>query len=389
MADIICFDKGGRDERRRLVVEGRAPRDFFYGTMDLEERGYAIDVISSALPYRGAGAFWHRALELLWSHISRLGMRPHFVATIAQKMQESRVAISFTDGFSLTLGDYYSRRNVEAPYLIGCFHGLSDFEFKAPPILQPTVRRTISRSLKRLDHVAFFGPADRQFGIERYDLDPARTSNILFGVDTEFWTPAGPPEGDYIFSIGQDPNRDFNTLVGCDADVPIRLHTALPVHVPSGLNNVVLTRGSYHRSTMTDEDLREMYRKAMAVAVPLRDVYQPTGYSVTLQAMACGKAVILSRIKGLWAPELLRDGENCLLVPPGDKLALANALRRIAKDPSLRERLGRAARATVVSHFSTSRAADCLEGLVQRAMMQDRKSPADPLPLPGRAEPGV
>lgn len=121
---------------------------------------------------------------------------------------------------------------------------------------------------------------------------------------------------DFVFSIGQDPNRDFDTLVNAEIEVPIRLHTALPVAIPTGRQNVTVSKGSYHKSTLTDKELRDLYRRSLAVVVPLKDVYQPTGYSVTLQAMACGKPVVLTRIKGLWAPELLRDGENCLLVPP-------------------------------------------------------------------------
>jgi glycosyltransferase involved in cell wall biosynthesis len=170
----------------------------------------------------------------------------------------------------------------------------------------------------------------------------------------------------FVFSVGQDPKRDFDTLVRCEVDVPIRLHTGLPVEVPANRTNVHMTRGSYHKSTLSDEELRDLYRRSMAVVVPLKDVYQPTGYSVTLQAMACGKPVVLSRIRGLWAPELLRDGENCLLVPPGDKVALATAIKRLASDPELRERLGKAARTTAEEHFSTAAAAACLEQLIQR-----------------------
>ena len=213
MAEIICFDKGGREARRALVAEGRAPRDFFYGVMELQERGYDIEQISSAEPYRGPLATVHRALELGQSHLTRLGLRTHFLAGIEDRMRIARVAVSFTDGFSLTLGHYYRKTRTGVPFLVGCFHGLSDLEFKAASVLRPIVRRIISRALDRLDHVAFFGPADREFGISQYGLPREKTSIILFGVDTEFWTPGDGLPDDFVFSIGQDPNRDFDTLV--------------------------------------------------------------------------------------------------------------------------------------------------------------------------------
>ena len=50
-------------------------------------------------------------------------------------------------------------------------------------------------------------------------------------------------------------------------------------------------------------------------------------------------------------PELIRDGENGLLVPPDDPVALAGALERLIRDPSLRARLGDAASARVNAEF--------------------------------------
>ena len=56
------------------------------------------------------------------------------------------------------------------------------------------------------------------------------------------------------------------------------------------------------------------------------------------QALACGTPVVTADTPG--ARELLRDGESALLVPPGDPEALAEALRRLAGDAGLAERIG-------------------------------------------------
>ena len=93
--------------------------------------------------------------------------------------------------------------------------------------------------------------------------------------------------------------------------------------------------------------MREAFRSAAVVVVPVKDVPQPSGQSVTLQASACGRPVVLTRTRGLWDPEALRDGENVLLVPPADPDALAEAVNRVLADPSTAESLGRSARATV------------------------------------------
>ena len=66
--------------------------------------------------------------------------------------------------------------------------------------------------------------------------------------------------------------------------------------------------------------------------------------------MAAGRAVVASRVGQL--ADLVRDGETGLLCEPGDAAALAAALLRLADDPALRARLGRAARAHVLRHHT-------------------------------------
>jgi glycosyltransferase involved in cell wall biosynthesis len=64
-----------------------------------------------------------------------------------------------------------------------------------------------------------------------------------------------------------------------------------------------------------------------------------------LEAMASGVAVVASRVAGV--PLAVRDGQNGLLVPPGDAPALAAAVIRLLDSPELRARYGAASRARV------------------------------------------
>jgi glycosyltransferase involved in cell wall biosynthesis len=60
-----------------------------------------------------------------------------------------------------------------------------------------------------------------------------------------------------------------------------------------------------------------------------------------LEALAAGTPVIATAVGGI--PEVVRDGENGLLVPPGDVDAIASAIDRLARDDALRASLAAAA----------------------------------------------
>jgi glycosyltransferase involved in cell wall biosynthesis len=70
---------------------------------------------------------------------------------------------------------------------------------------------------------------------------------------------------------------------------------------------------------------------------------------VIAEALACGKAVIVSAAGG--AVELVDDGTDAVTVVPGDTAALARAIDRLAGDPVMRARLGAAGRASAARRF--------------------------------------
>jgi glycosyltransferase involved in cell wall biosynthesis len=96
--------------------------------------------------------------------------------------------------------------------------------------------------------------------------------------------------------------------------------------------------------------LRRLYARARFVVVPLHDVDFDAGVTTITEAMAMGKAVIVTRTRG--QVDIVRDGENGLYVPPGDVGALRAAITRLLDDPAEADRMGRAGRALVESRHT-------------------------------------
>jgi len=78
---------------------------------------------------------------------------------------------------------------------------------------------------------------------------------------------------------------------------------------------------------------------------------EPFG-QVAIEAMVCGCPVVASAIGGL--RDAIADGETGLLVPPGDPLALRQALRALLEDPSTRARFGEAGRQRAQRFFAST-----------------------------------
>jgi glycosyltransferase involved in cell wall biosynthesis len=64
--------------------------------------------------------------------------------------------------------------------------------------------------------------------------------------------------------------------------------------------------------------------------------------------------------------DVVSDGLNGLLLPPRDDRAWIDALRRVLRDPELRERLGTAARRTILAHFTRERELEALLAVYRR-----------------------
>jgi glycosyltransferase involved in cell wall biosynthesis len=90
-----------------------------------------------------------------------------------------------------------------------------------------------------------------------------------------------------------------------------------------------------------------------------------------LEALAAGRAVVASRVAGI--PDVVEDGVSGLLVPQKDGGALAEALRRLQREPETRARLGREARRRAENGLSWDAAARRFEECYAQAAALDAR----------------
>jgi alpha-maltose-1-phosphate synthase len=203
-----------------------------------------------------------------------------------------------------------------------------------------------------------------------YPAVPADQVRVIRnGIDTSEYAP--DPGTDVLERHGVDPGRPLVVFVGRvtrQKGLPVLLRAAARLDPETQL---VLCAGQPDTAELAAEvtalvqDLRDTRSGVIWLSgmLPKREViqllthatafvcpslYEPLGI-VNLEAMACGTAVIGSRVGGI--PEVVADGQTGLLVPPGEPAPLAAAVNALVRDQSLAAAMGRAGRDRAIAEF--------------------------------------
>jgi glycosyltransferase involved in cell wall biosynthesis len=217
---------------------------------------------------------------------------------------------------------------------------------------------------------------------------PSGTRTVPYGVDLELFTPrpaardewrtrlrAGPDEL-LVLAVGRlVEKKGFRYLIeACSGLGGIRVAIAGAGDLKSVLDEQARSGPVTLVGALERDELARALSAADVVAVPsVRDAAGNVDGlpNALLEGLASGRAVVASRVAGI--PDVIEDGANGLLVPPGDAEALAGALTRLAGNAALRERLGRAARQTAEQRLNWRIAALAFEECYAQAAALDAR----------------
>ena len=245
-------------------------------------------------------------------------------------------------------------------------------------------------AIEQADAIVAVSRETRDDVLRLFKIDPERVHVIHNGIDPAEYRPAGK-DPEILRKHGIDPDRPFVLFVGritrqkgiihlvraipeIDPDLQVVLCAGAPdtpeigQEMETAVAAVAATRADviWVRDMLPRAEIIKLYAQADVFCCP--SVYEPFGI-INLEAMACETAVVGSKVGGI--PEVVVPEETGLLVDPGLRpgtfdpadpaafsSALAAAINRLARDPGLRERFGRAGRRRVIEHFSWDAIAD-------------------------------
>jgi glycosyltransferase involved in cell wall biosynthesis len=198
---------------------------------------------------------------------------------------------------------------------------------------------------------------------ERLKVPAAKLHHAPQPVDEHFWQPVDAAPGDVICAVGYEA-RDYATMLEAVRGVVVNAELAVGTTVfESGDVRSDLAPAlrplseappnvTVHQQ-LSHTELRDLYARSRFVVVPLTDVDFDAGVTSIAEAMAMGKAVVVTRTRG--QVDLVTEGETGLYVPAGDPRALRGAIEHLLAHPDEAARMGRAGRALAETRLTLDR----------------------------------
>lgn len=349
---------GGYELVWRSAVEHLRARGHEVSVLTTDHRREDVDAADPAWVHRDLRWWWRDHAWPRYLPRERLRRERHNAAVLEQRLAADRpdvVVWLAMGGMSLSLIERVRRVGLPA---VGVVH--DDWLLYGPRVdawlrMWAGPRGGIGERLTgvpvRIDFAGaarwlFVSDFVRRKALERGGHGLTDTGVLHSGIDGSHLRPLGParPWGWRLLSVGRlDQRKGLDTairaLAGLSAEAVLTIAGDGDAKTRESLGELAAELGVGDRvrflGHQDEPAVAALYATADAVLFPV--VWDEPWGLVPLEAMAHGTPVVATGRGG--SAEYLRDGENALLHPPGDHAALAAALRRLADDPALRERL--------------------------------------------------
>jgi len=131
--------------------------------------------------------------------------------------------------------------------------------------------------------------------------------------------------------------------------------------INANLDNVEVFDGTWGSNDITDLELLEIYSKAKLVILPLLNTFQPSGQSVSLQAMSVGIPVMISLTDGFWDIDKFSNNQNIIFIESNSVDSWVNKINNVYRDNESLQIISKNAKDLVNSDYSLQKLNNFLE----------------------------
>ena len=217
----------------------------------------------------------------------------------------------------------------------------------------------------------FLGKKEKDLANKKYQKYEYKLKYIPFCIDSNFWKcDEIEKEYDLVF-IGNDGNRDFNFLIELINGLNdlkflvISNNEILKNYFDSFKSeNVDFLVGSLSESEIDDRKLKKLYSSSKISIIPLKETFQPSGQSVSLQSLSVGLPVIISSTSGNWFYGEKIDDEFLKVVSENEIELWEKNIRNLLNQNNLYENKSRELENLIVKNLDKNRFDKILESTI-------------------------
>ena len=327
--------------------------------------GYEVTVLTRVAEH--GDLIRSQGLQLLPIELSRQGMNPvrelDLLRRVVRAYRQVRPHLVHQVALKPVLYGSLAARLANIPHGVNALAGLGFLFSSERPrarLLRPLVKLGFHHLLRgEGNRVILQNPDDRELLVRTIRI-PAEQVRLIrgSGVDLSRFRPAPEPEGPPMVVLASRLLWDKGVGEFVEAAKRLRARNTQARFVlvgapdpgnPSAIPQAVLAQWEKEGAVELwgqRTDMDRVFAQSHLVCLPS---YREGLPKVLLEAGACGRPLVATNVPG--CREVVRDGENGLLVPAKDPAALAEALERLIGDASLRSAFGARSRAMAEAEF--------------------------------------
>jgi glycosyltransferase involved in cell wall biosynthesis len=351
----------GSGRKERIAQSNINSKEFFYGYFSFEEEFGEIDIVEM-LPSDTFVKGLRKFTEIIDKVLRKLSNLPFFFHLIFsfenfKKIIRSTHIVSTNDRLGLSILPMYlisklfSRKKLSV-IVMGLFS-----KPKGNLITNIFQKLFLKLFLISSSSFIFLGEGEYRHAINLFPNFKNKFYSVPFGINTNFWLDRGQKifqDRDYILFVGNDGNRDFDALVkivNSNKEINFIVVSKQLKIDDFEYNNITLHYGDWFNQTITDSELKNLYKNAKFTIIPLKESLQPSGQSVCLQSMSVGTPVIITKTDGFWDPDRFETNENILFIQSNNTEDWNKLIKDLYSNNQILEKISKNSQQTIKDFY--------------------------------------
>lgn len=228
-------------------------------------------------------------------------------------------------------------------------------------------RKLVEKKIfKRASKIIVQSKANKAFMIRNCGAHPSKIAIVPNGVDTSFFNPKSIEDNQFeqnqkgdktlLFAGRLTSQKGVDVLLNAFAEIRQKHHNLKLLIAGDGplrsylrnLSSILnLQAAVIFLGAVSHSEMPKLYFASDIFVLPSLSESFPNSL---LEAMAMEKTIVATAVGAI--PEIIRNGEEALIVPPGNSKSLTGAVERLLSDDELVKKLSKRARALVKKKYT-------------------------------------